>query len=185
MIYMIRHALDDEAYVGSWSNVPILKEEEKRVREQARYIKDNLKVSGIITSDIRRAKDTARIIGEELHLPIIEDPNLREQNKGTLTGKLRTSLTEEERFLLKNQQIDTIFPEGESLLQVYERIKKYLEKIKQYQDHSLVVSHRGVINMIYYYLRDIPLDMDKKKFQVDHLSIHEVDIEKKLIRRIK
>ena len=57
--------------------------------------------------------------------------------------------------------------------------------MKKYEDNSLVVTHRGVINTIYYYLNNIPLDMDKKKFNVDHLSIHELDIQKKLIRRIK
>ena len=61
-----------------------------------------------------------------------------------------------------------------------EEVLEYLKKI----DDVLLVTHMGVINMFYYILNDIPLDMDKEKFGVVHSSIHEMNIEKKLIRRI-
>lgn len=185
MIYFLRHALDDEAYIGSWSNVGILESEKEKVEAMGLYIRNNLQIKNIISSDILRAKQTAEIIGSKLELPVTFDENLREQNKGLLTGRLRTELTSEELFLIENQQIDTSFPEGETLLDVYKRIRKYLEKINEYPSDTLVVTHRGVINMIYYILEDIPLDMDKKRFSCSHLSLHEYDIEKKLIRRIK
>ena len=185
MIYLIRHAKDDENYVGSWSDKEILEEEHENVKKQAKYIKKKLNITNIYSSDIKRAKQTAEIIGSVLNIPIKLDKNLREQNKGTLTGKLKETLNEEEKNLLLNQQVDTLFPEGETLEDLYNRIISYLDEIKKYEDNSLVVTHRGVINAIYYYLNNIPLDIDKKKFNVDHLSIHELDIEKKLIRRIK
>ena len=185
MLYLIRHAMDDESYVGSWSNVEILESEKNKVSKQGRYIKDNLNISKIYSSDIKRAYQTAEIIGEELNLEVQIDKNLREQNKGTLTGKLKSTLSKEEKNLLENQKIDTVFPKGETLIDLYNRIKKYLEEIEKYEDNSLIVTHRGVINMIYYILNEIPLDMNKKRFDVDHLSIHELDIKNKLIRRIK
>ena len=185
MLYLIRHAEDDERYVGSWSDASILDKEKERVKQQGIYIKNNLNIKNIYSSDIRRAVETAEIIGSVLNIPIKLDKNLREQNKGTLTGKLKETLSEEENNLLLNQQIDTLFPEGETLEDLYNRTISYLEEMKKYEDNSLVVTHRGVINAIYYYLNNIPLDMNKKKFNVDHLSIHELDIEKKLIRRIK
>ena len=52
MLYLLRHALDDEKYVGSWSDVSILKSEEEKVKLQAKYIKDNLKITNIYSSDI-------------------------------------------------------------------------------------------------------------------------------------
>ena len=183
MLYLLRHAEDDERYVGSWSNASIL--EKEKVKQQGLYIKDNLSITNIYSSDIKRAEETAEIIGEILNLKVKKDKNLREQNKGTLTGKLRKTLSKEDKDLLINQQIDTVFPEGESLKDLYNRIINYLDEMKKYEDNSLVVTHRGVINAIYFYFNNIPLDMDKKKFDVDHLSIHELDIEKKIIRRIK
>lgn len=184
MIYLIRHALDDENYVGSWSDASILDSEKEKVKEQAEFIKENLNITNIYSSDIKRALETAEIIAKELNLPIKKDENLREQNKGTLTGKLKTKLSKEESDLLRKQHIDTIFPEGESLLNLYNRVKDYIE-IMNYEDGSLVVTHRGVINVFYYLFNNIPPDMDKNKFKVKHLSIHEVDIKNKTIRRIK
>lgn len=185
MLYFLRHALDDERYVGSWSDVEILISEKEKIKEMGLYIRDNIPIKNIISSDIVRARQTAEIIGKELNLPVTLDKNLREQNKGILTGRLRESLSPEEKYLIEHQQIDTKYPNGETLLEVYRIIKKYLDKINDYPSDSLIVTHRGVINMIYFILEDIPLDMDKKKFGVDHLSLHEYDINKKLIRRIK
>ncbi len=185
MLYLIRHAMDDESYVGSWSDVEILESEKEKVKKLGEYIKDNLNISRIYSSDIRRAYQTAEIIAKELNMEVHIDKNLREQNKGTLTGKLKSTLSKKDKELLENQQIDTLFPEGETLNDLYNRIKSYLKEIKKYEDNSLIVTHRGVINMIYYILNDIPLDMDKKRFDVDHLSIHELDINNKVIRRIK
>ncbi len=65
---------------------------------------------------------------------------------------------------------------------LYKRIKILLGNIKD--NNTLYVTHRGVINMIYYILKDINLDMDKEKFNVTHASLHELDLNKKLIRRI-
>ena len=42
MIYLIRHAKDDDRYVGSWSNASILDSEITKVKAQAHYIKNNL-----------------------------------------------------------------------------------------------------------------------------------------------
>ena len=52
----------------------------------------------------------------------------------------------------------------------------------QFSDDTLIITHRGVINMFYYILRNIPLDMDKKKFKVDVASVHALD---KITRSIK
>ena len=185
MLYLLRHAEDDERYVGSWSDASILEKEKERVRQQGIYIKNNLNITNIYSSDIKRAMETAEIVGDILNIKVKKDKNLREQNKGILTGKFKETLNEEEHNLLENQQIDTLFPKGETLQDLYNRIILYLDEMKKYEENSLVVTHRGVINAIYYYFNNIPLDMDKKKFDVGHLSIHELDIDNKLIRRIK
>ena len=74
------------------------------------------------------------------------------------------------------------YPNGESMLDLYNRMKIYLNSFKE--DNVLLITHRGVINMFYYILNDVNLDMDKEKFNVLHGSIHEMDKNKKLIRRI-
>ena len=51
------------------------------------------------------------------------------------------------------------------------------------KEDTLIVTHRGVINMLYYYLKKDPLTMDKKKYGVIHGSIHILDIKNKDINK--
>ena len=59
-----------------------------------------------------------------------------------------------------------------------------IESYLPFKDDSLIVTHRGIINMMYFMFNNEPLTMNKKKFNVDHASVHELDIEKRKIRRI-
>ena len=65
----------------------------------------------------------------------------------------------------------------------YQRIKEYLPKLYDL-DNNLIVTHRGVINMLYFLLNNIDLDMNKERFDVTHGSIHKLNIKEKKIERI-
>ena len=80
--------------------------------------------------------------------------------------------------------IDTIYPEGESLRQLYNRIISNLDYFDDLEDGTLLITHRGVINMLYYYLNDVLLDMNKKQFHVNFASLHALDLSKKTIKKI-
>ena len=183
MIYLVRHGLDDENYIGGWSDVDLIDEGIKQIESTREYIINNLKINKIITSDIKRARTTANIINEQLELPLEIDKTLRELDKGDYTGIKKDTLTKEEKEFIKNITIYDIYPNGESMKGFYERIVKIIPTLKKYED-SLVVTHRGVINMIYYYLNDIEVDMNKERFNVTHGSVHELDLNNKKIRRI-
>ncbi len=185
MIYLMRHGKDDERYVGGWSKASILEEGKNKIISNAYWIKDNLKIKKIISSDIKRAVETSKIVGDILNIKVSKSSLLREQNKGRLNGKLKEKLSENDKNLLINQKIDTIFPEGESLIDLYERVQNNMDYFESIDDDTLIITHRGVINMFYYIFNDINLDMDKKKFDVTHGSIHEIDLKNKKIRRIK
>ena len=184
MIYLVRHGLDDETFIGGWSDVDLTSTGIKQVENTRDYIVDNnLLINNIISSDVKRAKTTSHIINEKLNVDIILDKNLRELDKGTYTGIKKILLSDKELNSISNYEIYDRYPNGESMYDLYERIKKLLEKIKD-KDNTLIVTHRGVINMIYYILNEISLDMNKERFNVTHASLHELDINKKLIRRI-
>lgn len=184
MIYLVRHGLDDEKFIGGWSNVDLVSEGCKQIEEATKFIVDNnLVINKIISSDISRAKTTSKIINNKLNLDIEYSYELRELDKGDYTGLLKKSLSIQELNRINKFSIYDKYPRGEAMIDLYNRMKIYLEKLKGV-DNVLMVTHRGVINMFYYILNDIELDMDKEKFKVTHGSIHEMDIEKKLIRRI-
>lgn len=183
MIYLVRHGLDDENYIGGWSDVELISEGVKQIENSREFIIKYLKLKRIITSDIKRATSTAKIINEKLGLILEIDNNLRELDKGDYTGVKKDTLTNEEKEFIKNITIYDKYPNGESMKDFYERIVKIIPSLANYED-SLVVTHRGVINMIYYYLNNIDVDMNKERFNVTHGSVHELDLNNKKIRRI-
>lgn len=185
MIYLMRHGQDDENYIGGWSDVDLIYDGVLEVRETGEWLKKNLEIKKIICSDVKRAIDTALIVSNILNVSVSKDSNLREQSKGLLNGMLRREAKGCYDEFLRNVDIFSVYPKGESLYDLYLRMAKYLETIFKMPDNTLIVTHRGVINMIYYLLYDIDLDMDKEKFNVTTASIHELDKAKKLIRRIK
>ena len=182
MIYFLRHGLDDESYIGGWSNVSLTKEGILEVRKVSERIKD-YSIKKIISSDVVRAIETSEIVSSILDVPVTCTDKLRELNKGVLNG-----MPKEEAYSKYSDYIDTSditkrFPEGESLLDLYNRMKVYLDEILK-EDDTLFITHRGVINMIYFILNDIPLDYDKKRFGVTHASFHELDKEKMKIKKL-
>lgn len=185
MIYLMRHGQDDESYIGGWSDVSLIPEGILEVKETANWIKENLDIKSIQCSDVKRAVQTSSIVSEILKVPFEVNPNLREQNKGDLNGVLRTKLTVSDMVYTESDSVDTVYPNGESLRDLYNRMQEYIGKILEMEDDTLLITHRGVINMIYFILYDKPLDMDKKQFGVSTASVHELDREAQLIKKVR
>ena len=185
MIYLVRHGLDDESYIGGHSNIGLTEVGIKQVEDTGIWIKENnIKVSKIYTSDIKRAVTTSNIIGAILKLDIIKTSELRELDKGLLTGLKKEDAFNKYPEYMNMDRINVKYPNGESMLDLYKLIKLLLKNIDKY-DNSLLVTHRGVINMIYVLLNNDDLTMNKEKYSVEHASVHELNLEKRKIRRIK
>ncbi len=182
MIYLLRHGLDDESRIGGYSDVSLTEEGIISVEKTRNFVENNIEFQEIISSDVKRSKDTSEIINKNLNKPIIYTKLLREQNKGDYNGLLKSSLNPNDYFLGKTKIYDT-YPNGESLLDLYFRIEKLLLTIDRW-DNDLLVTHRGVINMIYYLLNDKKPDMYKDSFDVTHASVHKLDLKNKKIERI-
>lgn len=181
MIYLLRHGLDDETKIGGYSDVSLTEEGIKGVHDALRFIK-KLEFEKIISSDVKRCKQTTKIINKELNKEVIYTNELREQDKGDYTGILKSSLQKDDYFLGKTKVYDT-YPNGESLLDMYFKVENLLLTIDKW-DNNLLVTHRGVINMIYYLLNNKKPDMYKDSFDVHHSSVHKLDLKNKTIERI-
>ena len=176
MIYLMRHGRDDEEFLGGWSDNELTEDGVFQVKNAALYmLKSNIKINKIVCSPIKRAYDSAVIVGDLLGVKdIIVDERLKEQNKGKLNGmnKKEANIKYPEYLI---DSVETIYPEGESLKMLNDRIVDNIELFSEAEDGTLFITHRGVINSIYYYLNKIELDMNKTQFGVGFASIHEVD----------
>lgn len=188
MIYLLRHGLDDEKYIGGWSDVHLVDEGIKQVENVANNIKQNpnIHIERVISSSVVRATETARIVTSILGInEFLTSEFLREQSKGKLNGMLKSEAEMlYSEYFGDNLTMDTIYPDGESLKDLYVRVRNNLSYFEYLSDDTLLITHRGVINMLYYILNDIPLDMDKERFDVTHASLHEFDKKNKSIRKV-
>lgn len=185
MIYLLRHGLDDEKYIGGYSNVELTSEGIKQVQDVTLYLEQNdFQFEKIISSDVLRAKQTAGIVSNRLNLKVYYSSILRELDKGKMNGMLATLAYQKYPDYKDLNDIYMRYPDGESMIDLYNRVQKNIDKILE-MDNCLIVTHRGIINMLYYILNDLQVDMDKKRFDVTHASLHELDIQSKKIKRIR
>ena len=184
MIYILRHGLDDETFIGGWSNVGLTEVGIRQVKKTIKFMqKHSITFDKIYSSDIRRAAETAELVADAYHISIEQKPCLRELDKGSLTGLPREKAEMLFPNYIENVAIHESYPNGESMLDLYRRQKEVLEWIMGLEK-SLIVTHRGPINMYYFHLNKEPLTNDKKRFGVTHASLHELDSKQKILRKI-
>ena len=133
MIYLLRHGLDDESRIGGYSDVSLTEEGIIGVERTRDFVENNIEFQEIISSDVKRSKDTSEIINKNLNKPIIYTKLLREQNKGDYNGLLKSALDPNDYFLGDTKIYDT-YPNGESLLDLYFRIEKLLLTIDRWDN---------------------------------------------------
>ncbi len=109
-------------------------------RRQAAKLADELageEFDAVYASDLARARETADIVAEQLRLPVVQDPDLREKNWGSWEG-----LTAVER--------DRVEFVGESTEQHQARMFRALERISRRYPHGnvLVVTHGGSMRRV-------------------------------------
>ena len=105
-----------------------------------------LGLAKIITSDLKRARETTDILNEQTALPVISDARIREFQLGTLEGQPVTCLTKDVwRTLFENADEFS----AESLSRVYARVRSFLDDLNP-AENSLVVTHAGILKMVAY-----------------------------------
>ena len=137
-------------------------------------------IQKIISSDLKRAVQTADIINKKLKVPIEYTKKLREMNNGEIAGMLNEDVEKMYPGLYFNSlAIDERYPGGESPIDFYNRIKNNFEKIVNENknfDNILLVTHSGVINIIYHIVKNLEWTNKQKGFPIANASIHRVVI---------
>ncbi|MHA1673015.1 MAG: histidine phosphatase family protein [Promethearchaeota archaeon] len=142
---------------GGWTDTPLT----KLGREQANLVGLRLKGDietyfnpenyAIYSSDLKRAWQTAEIIGEHLNLPVIADKGLREINTGIAAGKTKEwakthrNPKDEKNFDWEYRP----FPQGETWREFFRRVCSCMEQIFNSDDKNLIiVTHGGALAYI-------------------------------------
>ena len=136
-IHFEAHAttIDNEAKVASGHYDVELSDAGRKLAAEvkAERYKDT-QLDAIFTSDLRRAYDTAEIMFAGRGIPIIKDARLRECDYGDLTRHPRAEME-----IVRLQTISEPFPNGESMEQVMQRIKTFIDELSENYDGKTVL----------------------------------------------
>ena len=149
-IFLIRHGRQDSRLCNV--DVPL----DETGREQARLLGRRLEHFGLeklYSSELLRAKETAEIINQYVHLPYEILVGIQEINFGGLTGKSEEeirSLYADFREERSRHQQDIPYPDGgESGEDVVRRVMPVLKEICQRKENRVgIVTHGGVIRSV-------------------------------------
>lgn len=124
----------------------------------------NQEITRIVSSDLKRAAESARIIAAGLQLPIEFAARLRELNFGEWDGRTWAELEEFDGERLKlwmDNWTQEAPPAGESMGQFVGRVANWLHDTVQaasaVEHTTLVVAHAGSIRVALSLLRDAPM----------------------------
>lgn len=128
-------------------------------REQARRLAGSLHsrdIGLIVSSPMKRALETSRIIASGRDIPIKTDIRLIEQNYGVYEGVNRR----DEGFLANKRNFAYRYPGGESMMDVAFRTYGLIKELKETLPERpvLLVCHGGVCRVINTYFRDMTND---------------------------
>jgi alpha-ribazole phosphatase len=159
LLYAVRHGEDDNDHlIGGWEDAPIDKQGIKDAAEAAAFLMDK-GIRYIVSSDMKRTLETAKIIAKELGIKpscIVTDFRLRTWNKGELNGEEKTAENKKTLGWYKDHP-HQIIPGGESHDQLEERsdeaFEYYLQKAREDGTYILLM-HNGNIKQLQRYIEE-------------------------------
>lgn len=184
-IYLVRHGKDEEGYRGGWSQRGLVEEGMVQSGKLGRYLRDRrqeYRIHTIISSDLPRAVETSRQIEQQLNIRGGYQKEWREMNNGLLAGmKNQEAELRFPNLYFNTLHMDAAYPEGESPRSFYERIcrsfNQLCRKIEEgvIDSNVLLVTHGGVINVLYYYLNGQEWTNNSKFYPIAYTSVHTLE----------
>jgi len=118
----------------------------------------------LVSSDLGRAAQTARVIGARCSKPVVLDARLRERHFGAGEGM---TYEEVDRAYpgafarIRNVDPDFVIPGGESRRQFHERVRGAFDALAQAHEGRtiVVVTHGGVLATFFRHVHGIALDV--------------------------
>ncbi|MCI8411819.1 MAG: histidine phosphatase family protein [Clostridia bacterium] len=174
VVLMTRHGQTDwnvERKVQGKADIELNEKGIEQAKITSEKLKDE-KIDIIISSPLKRAKQTAEIINEKLNCPIIYEEGISERDFGEFEGKRRDEFDFEGFWSYKK---NFKYDKAENIREFFNRIYSTLDNIKEkYKDKNvLIVSHGGVSIPVNCYFNGIP---DKENLLF--LGLHNCEVVK-------
>ena len=180
-VYLVRHSKTQwnaERRIQGQSDSPLTAKGEQQAWQVAERAK-TLGITHVISSDLGRTQQTARIIADACGCDIILDPRMRELDMGVLEKRHVDSLTDEEegwRRTLVNGTEDGRIPDGESMQELSVRVQAALADCLKLPEGSrpLLVSHGIALGCLVSTILGLPAYAERR-LRLRNCSISRID----------
>ena len=166
-LYLVRHGetvWNVEDKMQGVKDSPLTEKGIEHARLLGQSIKElSIEVDRIYTSDLGRAFDTAKLVGEALGLDVHKDERLRERNMGIFEGynwDYARKRYPEEFAKAVSEDDDYRIPGGGTRREYTEKVFSFLDfAANQHKEEKiLAVTHRGFINFALRIVLSIPFN---------------------------
>lgn len=151
-IFTVQHTQSEHhtnGMVGSWTDWNLTELGKQQADRIALKLKQELAGKEVVlyTSDLKRAKQTADSIAEQLQIVPVEKTELRERNLGKCCGKsvqwLRDNLECQEKTI-----DDRLFSDAESRRDEWNRLKPFFDQVMtEESENIIIVSHGDLLSV--------------------------------------
>lgn len=181
-LYLARHGETDWNLLNriqGQTDIPLNENGRRQAVELSRAIKERgLYFERIYTSKMLRAKETARIVADDLGTPFQILKGIEEINLGKWEGytwrQVREEFPEEYAVWHENRRYQ-IPPGGESYEQLLKRVIPALKDVSEEgEGAALLVTHSAVIMTLLSFLYDKPFEDMAKNFKTGNAEIVEL-----------
>jgi len=166
-IIVARHGqsvADIENRLEGKADFPLTELGVEQAEKLARWLKYKYEFDEIYSSTLKRASKVAEIIGEKFEKEITYDERLKEMDNGVLAGLLREEADRLYPLPEGGRKYFQRIPDGESLIELRARAESFFAELIHSRDFEkenkriLIVSHGGLINMMYRTFLNLPID---------------------------
>ena len=129
----------------------------------------------LVSSDLRRAMQTAAPLCQARQLELLREPRLRERHLGVLQGKTREEAQQEAPTafdIFRSRATDATLDEGESLAAFASRVIDVVAELTRTHDNKRIVAvtHGGVLDIAYRHATRMPLEA-ARNFPIHNASV--------------
>lgn len=175
-IYYARHGetiWNTQDKICGQTDSPLTEKGHRQAEELGRkIIEEGLRIDEILYSPLSRARETAGHISEITGIPMRMEPRIIERNFGDFEGKNKYS----EEFARARIQFADHYGDGESALQVCQRIFNVLDEIKEEGGEKvyLLVAHNGIARAVNAYFHSVDNEA-YGAFRMENCEIHKFE----------
>lgn len=183
-LILVRHVLTEDNKLAKLSghiDSKVSEEGKLQIKEITDFLK-NEKIDKIYTTTSSRTKETVKYLAEKNSIEVQESEDLKEISFGDFEGKdfkdIQKNYPDEFNKMIE-EGYEYTYPNGESLIDCFERVSKEIQCILDDADENetiLVCSHAGTIRNVLTYLISNTFEYHWN-FKIDNASVSVVEID--------